>query len=119
MTSPDSMAFALATSGVALLAPRLQQTLGQVLHDKPASPINQVLSAYVEVISGSPPGEHVVLVIDGCNTLTEWREKDASSLRWLLRFLVQVSRVQQQAHVVLATSDSAFVDWIKSGGQPT
>lgn len=79
------------------------------------SPINQVLSAYAEIVKASPPGEPVVIVVDECNTLTEWGAEHAASVRALLRFFVQVSRQDGQAHVILATSDSAFIDWIKSG----
>lgn len=145
MTTPGNMAKALATSGYPLVMQKLQTagsllaTLAKFLSvdiqpfgDQgklnlvrmletalqaypPAKALDLVLEAYAQALSKLPPGQHAVLVIDECNTLSEWRAEDGASVRSLLRFFVKVSRQVNKAHVVLATSDSAFIDWIKDG----
>ena len=54
------------------------------------------------------------LAADEANVLTEWREEGGESqLRHLLRFFVAITKEQERAHVVLATSDSFLLEWLE------
>jgi hypothetical protein len=53
-----------------------------------------------------------VIIVDEANELMSWQESDPTEVRNLLSSLVVVSKQQQQCHVVLATSDYGFKDWL-------
>jgi ATPase domain predominantly from Archaea len=52
-----------------------------------------------------------VIVIDEANVLMDWEDK--KSLKALLAFFVRVTKQEQLAHVVLATSDTFFLQWLE------
>jgi hypothetical protein len=54
-----------------------------------------------------------VIIIDEANALMEW--KDAETLRALLKFFVYLTKQEQLAHVILATSDTFLTQWLESG----
>jgi hypothetical protein len=56
-----------------------------------------------------------VIIVDEANELMSWQESDPTEVRNLLSSLVVVSKQQQQCHVVLATSDYGFKDWLTEG----
>eukprot|EP00898_Chlorokybus_atmophyticus_P000573 jgi/Chlat1/1516/Chrsp12S02034 len=53
-----------------------------------------------------------VLVIDEANVIMDWSGKYPEDLKTLLAFLVSNTKQDQRAHVLLATSDSAFINWV-------
>lgn len=56
----------------------------------------------------------VVIWIDEVNKLAEWGDEQKKDLQAILDWLVWVSKQKRLAHVVLATSESAFEDWLNS-----
>ncbi|BDA41349.1 Uncharacterized ATP-binding protein MJ1659 at C-terminar half [Coccomyxa sp. Obi] len=62
-----------------------------------------------------PTDQWPVLIIDEANALTSWTNKHPEELKTLLRFLVTVTKQQNTAHVLLLTSDYAFIDWLEQG----
>jgi hypothetical protein len=52
-----------------------------------------------------------VIIIDEANALMRWRDED--SLKALLAFFVRLTKQEQLAHVVLATSDTFFLQWLE------
>ena len=52
-----------------------------------------------------------VIIIDEANALMDWEDK--KSLKSLLAFFVRVTKQEQLAHVVLATSDTFFLQWLE------
>eukprot|EP00891_Asterochloris_glomerata_P006778 jgi/Astpho2/6778/Aster-07223 len=84
-----------------------------------SSAINMLIGAFEsllekrEAASGSPP----VICIDEVNVLMDWFEGDRAlqtDLDALLRFFVQITKVKQRAHVILATSEYSFLTWLQS-----
>jgi hypothetical protein len=67
-----------------------------------------VLSSAADPAAGAYP----VLIIDEANKLMELEGSSPRALSAVLIRLVQVSREQKQSHVILATSDSSFVEWL-------
>jgi len=54
-----------------------------------------------------------VIIIDEANALMEW--KDTDTLSALLKFFVYLTKQEQLAHVILATSDTFLTQWLESG----
>jgi hypothetical protein len=54
-----------------------------------------------------------VIIIDEANALIKW--KDEESLDSLLAFFVYLTKQEQLAHVILATSDTFLTQWLESG----
>ena len=78
----------------------------------PSPSLTEVLQAYRDFMAKHSKSR-VVLVIDECNTLTQWSAKDQPDIDALLSFFIRVSKQERQAKVILATSESAFVDWLR------
>ena len=79
---------------------------------KPSPSLTEVLQAYEDFMSKQGKSR-VVLVIDECNTLTQWSAEDQPDIDALLSFFIMVSKQDRRAKVILATSESAFVDWLR------
>jgi ATPase domain predominantly from Archaea len=91
--------------------------LKQELMQEP-TPLNTIIEAYSkmakEVKQKRAPGDPwPVIIIDEANALQEW--EDAKSLKALLAFFVYLTKQEQLAHVVLATSDTFLAEWLESG----
>ena len=54
-----------------------------------------------------------LIIIDEANALMEW--KDTESLSALLKFFVYLTKEEQLAHVILATSDTFLTQWLETG----
>ncbi len=54
-----------------------------------------------------------VIIIDEANALIEWKETE--TLNALLKFFVYLTKQEQLAHVILATSDTFLTQWLDSG----
>lgn len=68
-----------------------------------------------QVLSAQRPKQWPALIIDEANVLTSWSSTHPRELNTLLRFFVRVSKQQNTAHVLLVTSDYAFIDWLAQG----
>jgi len=82
------------------------------------TPLNTIIEAYSKMAQEAKqkraPGDPwPVIIVDEANALQEW--EDAKSLKALLAFFVYVTKEEQLAHVVLATSDTFLVEWLESG----
>ncbi|PNH08579.1 hypothetical protein TSOC_004833 [Tetrabaena socialis] len=75
----------------------------------------KVINVYREIFEEHKKkgGPLPVLVIDEANSLTEWSPAHAGARTSLLRFFVAATKENQQAHVILATSSFAFLDWLQ------
>ena len=76
------------------------------------------MDAYAKLVKEAKqkrtPGEPWrAIIIDEANRLTAWKDKE--SLEQLLAFFVYLTKQEQLAHVVLATSDTFLVEWLESG----
>ena len=78
-------------------------------------PIASVLHLFKEVLKQTfkegRPGPPII--IDEANVLTSWRTTHPDELATLLRFFVAVTKQESWTHVVLMTSDYAFVSWLE------
>ncbi len=74
-----------------------------------------VIEAYSRILSQWTSQTPPVLVIDEANVLMGW-DSGKGDLDTLIRFFVHVSKASQQSHVVLATSECAFLHWLSNGG---
>ena len=86
--------------------------------EQEATPLNTIIEAYSkfarEAKQKRAPGDPwPVFIIDEANRLTAWKDKE--SLEQLLAFFVYLTKQEQLAHVVLATSDTFLVEWLESG----
>jgi len=82
------------------------------------TPLNTIIDAYSKMAKKArqkrAPGDPwPVIIVDEANALQEW--EDAKSLKALLKFFVYLTKEEQLAHVVLATSDTFLVEWLQSG----
>ena len=85
---------------------------------KDPTPLQVIMDAYVKLVKEakqkrSPGDPWPVIIIDEANRLTAWKDKE--SLEQLLAFFVYLTKQEQLAHVVLATSDTFLVEWLESG----
>jgi hypothetical protein len=56
-----------------------------------------------------------VLVIDEANVLMRWKDEYKAEMQALLSFFISISKAQRQSHVILASSDHSFLDWLSKG----
>ena len=109
----SSAKMAGSAAGVEVSLNYLQRELEQE-----ATPLNTIIDAYSkfakEAKQKRAPGDpRPVIIIDEANRLTAWKDKE--SLEQLLAFFVYLTKQEQLAHVVLATSDTFLVEWLESG----
>lgn len=79
--------------------------------------MDSILNYYRELllkIAAIPGAPRPMLVVDEANRLMQW-EGDDKNLQRLLDFCVSVTKESNQAHVLLATSEAFFMDWIAAG----
>ena len=55
------------------------------------------------------------IIIDEANKLTSWSTAHPEELDILLSFFVAVTKQENMTHVVLMTSDYAFISWLEQG----
>jgi len=82
------------------------------------TPLNTIIEAYSKMAKEAKqkraPGDPwPVIIVDEANRLTAWKDKEA--LEQLLAFFVYLTKQEQLAHVVLATSDTFLAEWLQSG----
>ena len=111
--SPSSVKLAGEAAGVEVTLDYVEQEL----QNKP-TPLQVIIGAYSKLVKEakqkrSPGDPWPVIIIDEANRLTAWKDKE--SLEQLLAFFVYLTKQEQLAHVVLATSDSFLVEWLESG----
>lgn len=54
-----------------------------------------------------------LIVIDEANALTDWDLESHKALKALLNFFIRVSKQENTAHVILATSDNFLPSWLE------
>ena len=72
--------------------------------------LGQALRQTLEEGRPTPP-----IIIDEANKLTSWSTAHPVELDMLLSFFVLVSKQQDWAHVLLLTSDYAYINWLEKG----
>ncbi len=55
------------------------------------------------------------IIIDEANKLTSWSTAHPDELATLLSFFVAITKQESLTHVVLLTSDYAFISWLEKG----
>ena len=110
---PSSVKLAGEAAGVEVTLDYVEQEL----QNRP-TPLQVIIGAYSKLVKEakqkrSPGDPWPVIIIDEANRLTAWKDKE--SLEQLLAFFVYLTKQEQLAHVVLATSDTFLVEWLESG----
>ena len=110
---PSSARLAGSAAGIEVSLDYLKRELMQE-----PTPLNTIIDAYSKMAKEAkqkraPGDQWPVIIIDEANRLTAW--KDEESLEQLLAFFVYLTKEEQLAHVVLATSDTFLVEWLQSG----
>ena len=81
------------------------------------TPLASVLHLFKEVLKQTSkegrPGPPII--IDEANRLTSWSTAHPDELAMLLCFFVAITKQENMAHVVLMTSDYAFISWLEEG----
>ena len=109
----SSVKLAASAAGVEVSLDYLKRELMQE-----PTPLNTIIEAYSKMAKEAKqkraPGDPwPVIIIDEANRLTAWKDKE--SLEQLLAFFVYLTKEEQLAHVVLATSDTFLTQWLESG----
>ncbi len=93
--------------------------LSSELQKDPLTALQTILDAYLKLVKDAKQKRKKksdpwpVIIIDEANRLTKW--KDTESLEQLLAFFVYLTKQEQLAHVILATSDTFLTQWLESG----
>ena len=92
--------------------------LGAELQKDPRTALQTIMDAYLTLVKDAKQKRKEgdpwpVIIIDEANRLVRWKDKD--SLEQLLAFFVYLTKQEQLAHVVLATSDTFLTQWLESG----
>ena len=97
------------------LAPLVAAIAGKAGPD--ISAIGSILEIYQKALEKTsnegrprPP-----IIIDEANALTSWSTAHPAELAILLRFFVAITKQENMTHVVLMTSDYAFISWLEQG----
>ena len=81
-----------------------------------SAPIASVLELFMKALrQTAAQGRRTHIVIDEANKLTSWSSAHPVELDMLLSFFVAVSKEQDLAHVLLLTSDYAYINWLEKG----
>ena len=88
------------------------------LQKDPRTALQTITDAYLTLVKDAKQKRKAgdpwpVIIIDEANALMEW--KDAETLSALLKFFVYLTKQEQLAHVILATSDTFLTQWLESG----
>jgi hypothetical protein len=94
------------------------QFLKAELQKDPRTALQAIMDAYLKLVKDAKQKRKAgepwpVIIIDEANALMEW--KDTESLEQLLAFFVYLTKQEQLAHVILATSDTFLTQWLESG----
>ena len=111
---PSAMKLAGKVSGVDVSI----EFLKAELQKKPQTALRTITDAYLKLVKDAKKKRKEgdpwpVIIIDEANALMEW--KDAETLSALLKFFVYLTKQEQLAHVILATSDTFLTQWLESG----
>ena len=95
-------------------------SLAGLIDDLKARPgsalIADVLELFMKALrQTAAQGRPTHIIIDEANKLTNWSSAHPVELDMLLSFFVAVSKEQDLAHVLLLTSDYAYINWLKKG----
>ena len=87
------------------------------LQKDPRTALQTITNAYLKLVKGAKAKRKAddpwpVIIIDEANALMEWKDKE--SLNALLKFFVYLTKQEQLAHVILATSDTFLTQWLDS-----
>ena len=82
-----------------------------------STPIASVLNIFQKALEETSKEGHPrpPIIIDEANALTSWSTAHPEELAILLRFFVAVTKEGNMTHVVLITSDYAFISWLEKG----
>ena len=88
------------------------------LKKDPQTALRTITDAYLKLVKDAKQKRKEgdpwpVIIIDEANALMEW--KDTETLSALLKFFVYLTKQEQLAHVILATSDTFLTQWLESG----
>ena len=90
------------------------------LQKDPRTALQVIMDAYLKLANDAKQKRKKgdpwpVMIIDEANALTEWEEENKQSLTALLKFFVYITKQEQLAHVVLATSDTFLTEELERG----
>jgi len=90
------------------------------LQKDPRSALQTIMDAYLKLAreakqKNKVKGPWPVIIIDEANRLKKWEEKSSESLDSLLAFFVYLTKQEELAHVILASSDTFLTEWLENG----
>ena len=90
------------------------------LQKDPRSALQTIMDAYLKLVKEAKHKNKVrgpwpVIIIDDANRLKKWEEKSRESLDSLLAFFVYLTKQEELAHVILASSDTFLTEWLENG----
>ena len=88
------------------------------LQKDPRTALQTITNAYLKLVKEAKKKRKAgdpwpVIIIDEANRLMVWKDKE--SLEQLLAFFVYLTKQEQLAHVILATSDTFLTQWLETG----
>ena len=105
-------------AGSAMGATVKMEFLKAELQKDPRTALQTIIEAYSKLVKEAKRNRKAddpwpVIIIDEANELMKW--EDMKTLTALLNFFVYLTKEEQLAHVVLATSDTFLTQWLESG----
>ena len=90
------------------------------LQRDPQTALQTITNAYLKLVKDAKKKRKAgdpwpVIIIDEANRLMVWKDKE--SLEQLLAFFVYLTKQEQLAHVILATSDTFLTQWLDLGAR--
>jgi hypothetical protein len=90
------------------------------LQKDPQTALQTITDAYLTLVKDAKQKRKAgdpwpVIIIDEANRLMVWKDKE--SLEQLLAFFVYLTKQEQLAHVILATSDTFLTQWLDLGAR--
>ena len=90
------------------------------LQKDPQTALQTITNAYLKLVKDAKKKRKAgdpwpVIIIDEANRLMVWKDKE--SLEQLLAFFVYLTKQEQLAHVILATSDTFLTQWLDLGAR--
>jgi hypothetical protein len=107
-----------AVEGDKLILPGYEKDLRNVFRQAAnKAPMASIIDSLTKFLEATRPLPYkLVFIIDEANKLMRWSDDpDHTQLRNLLDFFVQVTKQKHIGHIVLASSESFVIDFLKKG----
>lgn len=98
---------------VSIKGAEISKLLAAVQAKPPATALAEITATYAEATASlAAEGHYPIIILDEASKLMTWNNKHSAEQQNLLDFFVALTKARRSAHVILATSDYAMLDWL-------